>query len=64
MGNILRRMGHEVEICSTVAAASEKVRDRQFDVILSDIGLPDRTGIDFIRTAREICQTPAVAITG
>jgi CheY-like chemotaxis protein len=64
MGNVLRQMGHEVEICSTVAAASEKVRDREFDVILSDIGLPDGTGIDFIRTAREICQTPAVAITG
>ena len=62
--NVLRQMGHDVETCSTVAAASEKVRKQEFDVILSDIGLPDGTGIDFIRTAREVCQTPAVALTG
>lgn len=63
MGKVLVQMGHEVETSATVAAASEKLRERKFDVILSDIGLPDGTGIDFIR-AREICQTPAVALTG
>jgi PAS domain S-box-containing protein len=64
MGKVLVQMGHEVETSATVAAASEKLRQRKFDVILSDIGLPDGTGIDFIRAAREICQTPAVALTG
>lgn len=48
--NVLSRMGHEVEIGSTVAAASETVREQEFDVILSDIGPPDGTGIDFMRT--------------
>ena len=37
MGDVLRQIGHEVETCSTVAAASEKVCEREFDVILSDI---------------------------
>jgi CheY-like chemotaxis protein len=57
-------MGYEVEPCSTVAAACQKLKEMKFDVILSDIGLPDGSGIDFIRAAREICQTPAVALTG
>jgi PAS domain S-box-containing protein len=61
---VLQQMGHEVETCSTVAVACQKLRERQFDVILSDIGLPDGSGLDFIKTAREICQTPAVALTG
>lgn len=62
--NVLRQMGHEVETCFTVATACQKLKEQEFDVILSDIGLPDGTGIDFIRAAREICQTPAVALTG
>jgi PAS domain S-box-containing protein len=64
MQNVLGQMGHEVEICSTVATACQKLREREFDIILSDIGLPDGTGIELIKAAREICQTPAVALTG
>ncbi len=62
--NVLRQMGHKVETCSTVAAACQKLREREFNVILSDLGLPDGTGLDVIKAAREICQTPAVALTG
>jgi CheY-like chemotaxis protein len=37
-----------------------------FDVLVSDIGLPDGTGIDLIRAVREkLCKRmPAVALTG
>jgi PAS domain S-box-containing protein len=61
---VLQQMGHDVEICSTAATACQMLRERKFDVILSDIGLPGQSGIDFIKAAREICQTPAVALTG
>ena len=64
MQKVLRQMGHEVETCSTVARACQRLREREFDIILSDIGLPDGTGIDLIRAAREICRTPAIALTG
>jgi CheY-like chemotaxis protein len=42
------------------------LRGDNFDVLLSDIGLPDGTGIDLIRAVREeICKRmPAVALTG
>jgi PAS domain S-box-containing protein len=64
MQNVLRQLGHEVELCSTVAAACQKLETQEFDIILSDIGLPDGTGIDLIKAARAIVQTPAVALTG
>lgn len=64
MRNVLRQMGHEVETCATVATACEMLKQSEFDILLSDIGLPDGTGIDFIKAARQICQTPAVALTG
>jgi PAS domain S-box-containing protein len=61
---VLQQMGHEVETASTVATACQKLREKKFDVIFSDIGLPDGSGFDFIKAARELCQTPAVALTG
>ena len=57
-------MGHEVETCATVATACQKLRNEKFDLLLSDIGLPDGSGIDFIKAARAICQIPAVALIG
>ena len=47
-----------------MATACQKLREKKFDVIFSDIGLPDGSGFDFIKAARELCQTPAVALTG
>ena len=64
LAKVLQQMGYEVETCSTVATACQKLKEMKFDVILSDIGLPDGSGIDFIKAAREICQTPAVALSG
>ncbi len=64
LAQLMRGMGHAVEICSSVAQGREMIRSHEFDIILSDLGLPDGTGIDFIRSARETCQTPAVVLTG
>ena len=40
------------------------MRDRQFNLLLSDIGLPDGTGIDLIREMRRHSTVPAIALTG
>ncbi len=64
MSAVLRGMGHEVELAGTVAAGVEKIHARKFDLILSDLGLPDGTGLNFIEEARKVCETPAIALTG
>ena len=64
MCRLLRRLGHEVETQGTVASAVESMRGQSFDLLLSDIGLPDGTGLDLIRQIREHYKQPAIALTG
>lgn len=61
----LSRMGHTVEVCPSVGSARTHLTDGKiFDLVFSDIGLPDGTGIDLIREIRQKHAWPAVALTG
>jgi PAS domain S-box-containing protein len=64
MSRLLRAKGYSVETCATVAEALKISSERHFNLILSDIGLPDGTGIDLIRKIREHSSIPAIALTG
>jgi CheY-like chemotaxis protein len=64
MSRLLRSLGHQVETATTVAAALELANKDNFRLIISDIGLPDGTGIDFMRQVRERSNVPAIALTG
>ncbi len=63
-GRLLRAKGYVVEICATVAEAEKIMREQQFNLLLSDIGLPDGTGVDLIRQVRQRSTIPAIALTG
>jgi len=41
---LLTRRGYEVRSAETVASALDVARDFEFDVLITDIGLPDGTG--------------------
>lgn len=60
----LRSSGCIVMLAFTIAQALELVMNESFDLILSDLSLPDGTGIKLIHGIRSFCQTPAIAITG
>jgi PAS domain S-box-containing protein len=64
MGAILRSQGYFVQTCATVSEATRLARENNFDLILSDVGLPDGTGIDLIRAIRLHSSVPAIALTG
>jgi CheY-like chemotaxis protein/anti-sigma regulatory factor (Ser/Thr protein kinase) len=68
MAQLMRGLGHDVTVASSVAdalaAAQAATQALPFDLIVSDIGLPDGTGIDFIGAFRQRSQVPAVALTG
>jgi len=49
---ILRSWGHHVGTSESVAGGLEFLDANPVDVVLSDIGLPDRNGYDFITEAR------------
>lgn len=64
MSGILRSQGYLVQTCATVSEATRLARENHFDLILSDVGLPDGTGIDLIRAIRLHSTVPAIALTG
>ncbi|CAB3757638.1 hybrid sensor histidine kinase/response regulator [Paraburkholderia solisilvae] len=64
MAQLIRMLGHEVTVVGRVADALAATQTASFDLIVSDVGLPDGTGIDFIRAFRERSDVPAVALTG
>ena len=49
---VLSSWGHEVRSASTAAEGLEAVSKSPFDVILSDIGLPDETGWEMMKKVR------------
>ena len=63
---LLRRDRHEVTTADCVRAALEAA-DRacdDFDLIISDLGLPDGNGLDLMRVLQSRRRYPAIALTG
>lgn len=61
---LLKKFGHTVTSAGSVAAGLAAFEAGAFDVVLSDLGLPDGTGIDFVTKLRQRAAVPAVALTG
>ena len=65
MTRLLVRRGHEVKAAGDVASALALIDLSGFDLLVSDLGLPDRSGLDLIRELRSRGQTlPAIALSG
>ena len=60
---VLRHRGHAVTATSTLAGARAAAIST-FDLILSDIELPDGNGHDLIRELNALRPTPAIAFSG
>jgi PAS domain S-box-containing protein len=54
--------GHAVHTASTVAAARTAIEQRRFDIAISDIGLPDGSGLDVARAIDG--RMPCIAVSG
>jgi len=64
MSQLIRGLGHEVAVAGSVADALAYTGRTRFDLVLSDVGLPDGTGVDFIHAFRKASDAPAIALTG
>jgi PAS domain S-box-containing protein len=61
---LLERRGYEVYVASTVAMAMDIISRRQFDLLISDIGLPDGSGLSLVSWLRANGTVKAIAVSG
>src|SRR6184192_2628387 len=61
---LLVRRGHLVAATHNMRSAMEAAVRSQFDLLISDIALPDGSGVDLMRQLRAISAIPGIAISG
>jgi CheY-like chemotaxis protein len=64
LSRLLSHFGHEISVADSTRSALEIVKAKSFDVVLSDIGLPDGSGYDVISHAKQTQQLKGIALTG
>ncbi|HEX2973122.1 MAG TPA: PAS domain S-box protein [Tepidisphaeraceae bacterium] len=64
MGKLLQHMGHQVQTARTAREAMEVANGGTFDLLISDIGLPDATGWELMQRLRALRPIRGIAISG
>lgn len=64
LSRLLRRAGHEVTTAANVASALEAAAAQRFDGVISDVGLPDGTGLELMRVLKDLYGLRGIALTG
>ena len=64
MKMMLERRGYRVTVAHTADQAGEKVRQAQFDLVISDIGLPDRSGYELMQELSSTKGLRGIALSG
>ena len=52
LSRLLTHFGHKISVADGAQAALKVIDSKEFDVLLSDIGLPDGNGYDLISEAK------------
>jgi CheY-like chemotaxis protein len=64
LARLLDHFGHEISWADGAQSALAMVESKEFDVVLSDIGLPDGSGYEVIAQAKRRQPVKGVALTG
>lgn len=65
MRRLLARRGYSVTVATTLAEATHAVATERFDLLISDLGLPDGSGLDLVRQlSSRPAKLPAIALSG
>lgn len=64
LAKLLERTGHRVSRAQTIQTAIAAVDQDRFDLMISDLGLPDGSGLDLMRQVRERTALQGIALTG
>jgi len=61
---LLTLRGHHVIAAQSIRAAMEAAESNQFDLLVSDVGLPDGSGMELLRLLRASFTMPGIAMSG
>jgi two-component system, chemotaxis family, CheB/CheR fusion protein len=64
LAELLASRGHHVRIAGTAHDALACAAKETFDLVLSDVGLPDGSGYDLMATLRDRHALKGIALTG
>jgi PAS domain S-box-containing protein len=64
LARLLRKGGYTVTEAADVASALAAVEREEFDLVVSDLGLPDGDGYDLMRAVGERRSVPGIAMSG
>ena len=64
MKMMLERRGYEITVAHSAEQAVEKTHEQNFDLLISDIGLPGRSGYDLMRELRDSKGLLGIALSG
>ena len=59
---LLRKRGHHVTEADGVATAAKRLSDNVFDLVITDLRMPDGDGLDVLRAAKEHIPAPEVIL--
>jgi CheY-like chemotaxis protein len=65
ISRLLARQGHGVQTAGDIATALQLATEQRFDLLISDLGLPDGSGHEVVRGLHARGQSlPAIALSG
>jgi CheY-like chemotaxis protein len=64
LARLLDHFGHKISAADSTHSALQFLQSKTFDVILSDISLPDGSGYEVVSQAKQKQPVKAVALTG
>ena len=64
LGLLLEQLGHSVQAAATMSDALDDAGSGEFDVLISDIGLPDGNGWELLASLGDRAPPYAIAMSG
>ncbi len=64
LSSLLRRRRHEVHTAGSLQEARECAQEHRFDLLISDLGLPDGTGYELMKELADRLPLKGIAVSG